>query len=189
MASKNWSKELEAYLERAAKKQHISDKQILGTALKNQDQEFLARRVDAIKNVRSQNPDWRPNISKGRLEWLKTPEAQQQRKELGIKQRTDKAFKQACIEGNKTRWLKDQNNSVCPHCKAHVDNANYNKHHGDLCVFKGKKIVCYDGNTKVAEYYSREDVVNDGLIYEQVRNCINGKRESYKRYTFKLVKR
>jgi hypothetical protein len=166
---------------------NLRQRQHQGILKKKEDPTWAENMLRGMYEIRDINPEWRDNISKGRKAWLKTEEGQRHIKKVRDGQTGNPEFNKACKEGNKTRWLKEDNLSTCPHCNARVDNANYNKHHGDSCVFKGKKIVCYNGKTKVCEYYSREDVENDGLKYEQVRNCVNGKREAYKRYTFKWV--
>jgi hypothetical protein len=144
---------------------------------------------NGCNTIRANNPNWRKNISKGHALLASDPAYIQQRKEVAAFIEGNPDFCDAVKKGCEGRWDKEENLTTCPHCGSKVDNANYTRHHGDVCWLKGKIIASYINNKKEATYSTYADLADAGFFLMRVKECVRTPRKKNAGRTWKLLKK
>jgi len=207
MSDKDWSKELEAYLGRAAKRQHISDKKIIA------EQNPIRKKIHQEKAIQSwQDPNHREKMKqvhadRSKTEWKKkvatankwenkSEEAKQNilagREALksnkkfkdSIKKRdADPEWQKANKLASEKKWKDPNNIKVCPHCEKQSSANTYDRHLKS-CLFVNGYVMTMISDDAQFIYQNEQALIDDGFDLMRVKQVINTNK-AHAGYTFK----
>jgi len=91
----------------------------------------------------------------------------------------------------KSGWKNgDQDTLTCPHCEFIGGKVNMRRYHMDKCEFKGHYIASYVDNKQIKVYTNLQSILDDGINWHKVRNCLHGKsKRAYKMEWAKISKK